>query len=76
MVQQKFGKISEVSKYDDHDCLQNRLMLFVFINRLTKTVIAWLEFDYLSEKTSQTKLESLSILKLDSSEMIRKVVIK
>ena len=75
MVQQKFGKISEVSKYYDHDCLQNRLLLFVF-NRLTKTVIAWLEFDYLSEKTSQTKLESLSILKLDSSEMIRKVVIK
>ena len=65
-------KYQKVLKYYVHDCLQNFLLLLMFLLTapMLKTVIFWLEFTLFFWKTSWSKLKSLLIPNLDLSEKI------
>ena len=78
-VKEKFGKTSKVSKYYDHDDLQNIPLLFKSLltaqTVINSHILTRIYFIFV-KKMSWTKLESLSIPHLDLSEKIKKVVIK
>ena len=70
-------KYQKVLKYYFHDCLQNFLLLFMFLLRTPIVIfIFWLEFTLPFSKMFSTKLKCLLIPNLDPSGKFGKGVTK
>ena len=58
-LKEKFVKHQKVSKYCENDCLQNVLILFIFLltAKLLKIVTFRLKFTFLTKKRPKTNLK-------------------